>query len=44
MFALAVLVGVIESVMGRLRLLRVSQLLVGATALSVVALVLEYRG
>jgi len=44
MFVLAVLVGVIESVMGRLRLLRVSQLLVGATALSVLALVLEYRG
>jgi formate hydrogenlyase subunit 4 len=44
MFVLAVLVGVIESVMGRLRLLQVSQLLVGATALTVLALVLEFRG
>ena len=44
MFALAILVGVIESVMGRLRLLQVSRLLVGATALTVLALVLEYRG
>ena len=43
MFVLAVVVGVIESVMARLRMLRVSQLLVVATALSVLALVLEYR-
>jgi formate hydrogenlyase subunit 4 len=44
MLAVAVLVGVIESVMARLRILRVSQLLVGAIALSVLALVLEYQG
>ena len=43
MFTVAVMVGVIESVMGRLPLLRVSQLLVGATALTVLALLLEYR-
>ena len=43
MFALAVLVGVIESVMARLRLLRVPQLLVGATVLSGLALVLLLR-
>lgn len=40
MFTLAVLVGVIESVMARLQLLKVSQLLVGATALTALALVL----
>ena len=39
-----VTVGVIESVMARLRLLRVSQLLVTATALTALALVLDYRG
>jgi formate hydrogenlyase subunit 4 len=44
LFALAILVGVIESVMARLRMLRVPQLLVGATTLSGVALVLEYGG
>jgi formate hydrogenlyase subunit 4 len=44
MIGLAVIVGVIESVMGRLQLMRVPQLLVGATALSVLALALEYRG
>lgn len=43
LFVLAVVVGVIESVMARLRMLRVSQLLVVATTLSVLALVLEYR-
>jgi formate hydrogenlyase subunit 4 len=43
MFVLAVVVGVIESVMGRLRMVRVSQLLVVATTLSALALVLEYR-
>jgi formate hydrogenlyase subunit 4 len=42
-FVLAVLVGVIESVMARLRLLRVPQLLVGAGAISVIALVLVLR-
>jgi formate hydrogenlyase subunit 4 len=40
MLALAVLVGIVESSMARLRLLRVPKLLVGATALAVLALVL----
>jgi formate hydrogenlyase subunit 4 len=44
LFGLAIAVGVIESVMARLRMLRVPQLLVGATTLSGVALVLEYGG
>ena len=44
MLALAVLVGVVETVMARLKLVRVPQLLVGATALSVLALVLVMRG
>lgn len=44
MLAVSVMVGVIESVMARLRLLRVSQLLVSATAMTALALVLEYRG
>jgi len=43
MFALAVLVGVIESIMARLRLLRVPQMLVGAPVLSGLALVLLLR-
>lgn len=43
MLGLAVLVGVIESVMGRLRLTRVPQLLVGAASLSAVALILVLR-
>ncbi|MBI3097267.1 MAG: NADH-quinone oxidoreductase subunit H [Planctomycetes bacterium] len=42
MIALAVLTGVVESVMARLRLLRVPQLLVGAGALSSLALVLAF--
>jgi len=42
--ALAVLVGVVETVMARLKLVRVPQLLVGATALAVLALVLVLRG
>jgi formate hydrogenlyase subunit 4 len=44
MVALAVLVGVVETIMARLKLVRVPQLLVGATALSVLALVLVMRG
>jgi formate hydrogenlyase subunit 4 len=36
-------VGVVESTMARLRLVRVPQLLVGATTLAVLALILEYR-
>jgi formate hydrogenlyase subunit 4 len=41
---LAVLVGVVETVMARLKLVRVPQLLVGATALAVLAMVLVMRG
>ena len=40
-FAAAVVVGVVESSMARLRLVRVPQLLVGAAVLAVLALVLE---
>jgi formate hydrogenlyase subunit 4 len=43
MLALAVLVGVVESSMARLRLVRVPKLLVGAAALAVLALVLVLR-
>jgi formate hydrogenlyase subunit 4 len=43
MVALAVLVGIIESSMARLRLLRVPQLLIGAGALAIFALVLVAR-
>jgi len=43
MFLLAVVVGVIESTMARLRLLRVPQMLVGAGAIAIVALVLVLR-
>jgi formate hydrogenlyase subunit 4 len=42
-FGLAVLIGVIESVMARLRLLVVPQLLVGAGAVATVALILTLR-
>jgi formate hydrogenlyase subunit 4 len=42
MFALAILVGVVESTMARLRLMRVPHLLIGAATLSSLALVLEY--
>ena len=44
MLALAVLVGVVETIMARLKLVRVPQLLVGATALAVLAIVLVLRG
>ena len=44
MLVLAVLVGLVETVMARLKLVRVPQLLVGATALAVLALVLVLRG
>jgi formate hydrogenlyase subunit 4 len=44
MLLLAVMVGVVETVMARLKLVRVPQLLVGATALSVLAIVLVMRG
>jgi len=37
-------VGVVESTMARLRLIRVPQLLVGAVTLSILALILEYGG
>jgi formate hydrogenlyase subunit 4 len=43
MFLLAVATGVVESVMARLRLLRVPQLLVGAVVLSVLAMLLVVR-
>jgi len=43
MMALAILIGVIESIMARLRLLRVPQLLVGAGAISVIGLILVLR-
>lgn len=43
MFGMAVVVGVVESVMARLRMVRVPQLLAGATTLAILALVLEYR-
>lgn len=41
---LAVMIGAIESTMARLRMPRVPQWLIGATALAGLALVLEYRG
>jgi formate hydrogenlyase subunit 4 len=43
MMLLAILIGVIESIMARLRLLRVPQLLVGAGAISVIGLILVLR-
>jgi formate hydrogenlyase subunit 4 len=43
MAALAVAIGVVESTMARLRLVRVPRLLVGATALAVLAVVLVLR-
>lgn len=43
MFLLAVLVGIVESIMARLSLLKVPQLLVGASAMSVLALILVMR-
>ena len=43
MAALAVLVGIIESTMARLRLVRVAQFLVAASVLSILALVLVMR-
>jgi formate hydrogenlyase subunit 4 len=41
--ALAAAVGIVESTMARLRLVRVPQLLVGAASLAILALILEYR-
>jgi formate hydrogenlyase subunit 4 len=43
MLILAVVIGVVESSMARLRLLRIPKLLVGATALAVLAVVLVLR-
>jgi len=43
MLLLALATGVVESIMARLRLIRVSQLLAAATALSVLALMLVRR-
>ena len=44
MLVLAILVGMIESTMARLRLIRVPQLLVAATTFSALALILEFGG
>ncbi len=44
MLASAVVLGVIESTMARLRMMRVPELLVGAATLAALALVLEYGG
>ena len=44
MLVLAIAVGVVESTMARLRLIRLPQLLVGAVTLSILALILEYGG
>jgi formate hydrogenlyase subunit 4 len=44
MLALAVVLGVIESTMARLRMVRVPELLVGALTLAALALVLEFGG
>jgi formate hydrogenlyase subunit 4 len=43
MLALAVVIGVVESVMARLRLARIPQVLIGTTLVSVFALVLVLR-
>jgi formate hydrogenlyase subunit 4 len=43
MLVLAVSIGIVESVMARLRLVRIPQLLVGATILSAFAMLLELR-
>jgi formate hydrogenlyase subunit 4 len=43
MFALAVVIGIIESAMARLRLVRVPQLLVGASVIAVIGLILILR-
>jgi formate hydrogenlyase subunit 4 len=43
MILIAILIGVIESIMARLRLLRVPQLLVGAGVISVIGLILIFR-
>ena len=44
LFGLAVLVGVIESSMARIRLLRVPHLLIGAAAMAALAFILENQG
>jgi formate hydrogenlyase subunit 4 len=43
MLVLAVLVGVVESIMARLRLVRIPQILIGTTLVSIFALVLVLR-
>jgi formate hydrogenlyase subunit 4 len=43
MLVLAVSIGIVESVMARLRMVRIPQLLVGATILSAFAMLLELR-
>jgi formate hydrogenlyase subunit 4 len=44
MFLLSMLIGIVESVMARLKLLRIPQLLIGAAALAVLALLSSERG
>jgi formate hydrogenlyase subunit 4 len=44
LLAVAVVVGVIESIMARLRMMRIPQLLIGASALAALAFVLERQG
>jgi formate hydrogenlyase subunit 4 len=43
MVVLAVAAGIVESVMARLRMVRVPQFLIGASILSIVALILVMR-
>ena len=43
MILIAIVIGVVESIMARLRLLRVPQLLVGAGVISVIGLILILR-
>jgi len=43
MLLLAVLIGVVESIMARLRLVRIPQILIGTTLVSIFALVLVLR-
>lgn len=43
MFALSVVIGVVESVMARFRLLKIPQILIGTSALSLLALILLLR-
>lgn len=44
MFILAVVLGIVESTMARLRLVRIPELLIGAATVSALAVLLEYAG